>query len=176
MFAMCGRGEERLIIQETPSHSEGGGGSTMLWGCFSANGTGKLVKIDDIMKKHSYLAVLQENPQSSANSFNMGNTRLFQQGKDPKHTAKIVKKWLNRNKVRMLELPSQSPDLNPIENLWAIVKSKVGKRKPPSLEELYKICQDEWAAVPAEMRQTLIKNYNNRLDKVIEKKAHAIEK
>ena len=40
-----------------------------------------------------------------------------QMDNDPKHTSEVVAKWLKDNKVKVLEW--QSPDLNPIENLWA---------------------------------------------------------
>ena len=47
---------------------------------------------------------------------------VFQMDNDPKHTSKVVAKWLKENKVKVLEKPSQSPDLNPIGNIWAELK------------------------------------------------------
>ena len=48
----------------------------------------------------------------------------------PKHTSKVVAKRLKNNKVKLLEWPSQSPDLKPIDNVWAELKKHVRARKP----------------------------------------------
>ena len=64
-------------------------------------------------------------------------------GHDPKHTSKVVAKWLEDNKVKVW--PSQSPDLNPIEDLWAELKKHVRARRPTNLTQLHQFCQVEWA-------------------------------
>ncbi|KAI4887719.1 hypothetical protein NFI96_026797 [Prochilodus magdalenae] len=50
---------------------------------------------------------------------------------DPKHTSKYTSEWLRENKVRSLEWPSQSPDLNPIKMLWHDLKTVVHAQIPP---------------------------------------------
>lgn len=62
---------------------------------------------------------------------------IFQQDNDPKHTAKKNKKYLHNKSVKILTWPSQSPDLNPIENLWAILDKRLKDRKPQNEEELF---------------------------------------
>ncbi len=55
---------------------------------------------------------------------------IFQQDLAPAHTAKSTKSWLNDHGVGVLDWPANSPDLNPIENLWGIVKRKMRNKRP----------------------------------------------
>ncbi len=55
---------------------------------------------------------------------------IFQQHLAPVHTAKSTKSWLNDHGVGVLDWPANSPDLNPIENLWGIVKRKMRNKRP----------------------------------------------
>ncbi len=133
-----------------------GGGSIMLWGCFSAAGTGRLVAIEGKMNAAKYRDILDENLLQSAQDLRLGRRFTFQQDNDPKHTAKITKEWLHNNSVTVFEWPSQSPDLNPIEHLWRDLKMAVHQRLPSNLTELERICKAEWQRIPKSRCEKLV--------------------
>ncbi len=81
----------------------------------------------------------------------MGRGWVFQHDNDPKHTTKATKEWLKRNYIKVLEWPSQSPDLNPIENLRKELKVRVAKCQHRNLNDLEMICKEEWDKIPPEM-------------------------
>uniref|UniRef100_A0AAZ3S158 Tc1-like transposase DDE domain-containing protein n=1 Tax=Oncorhynchus tshawytscha TaxID=74940 RepID=A0AAZ3S158_ONCTS len=144
-----------------------GGGNIMLWGCFSAKGTGQLHRIKGKVDHQ----ILGENLLPSARALKMGRRWVFQH--DPKHTAKATKEWLKKKRIKVLEWPSQSPDLNPIENLWRELKVRVAKRQPRKLNDLEKICKEEWDKIPPEMCANLVANYKKHLTSVIANKGFA---
>ena len=53
----------------------------------------------------------------------------MQEDNAPWHTAKIITKYLANKKVKRINWPPQSPDLNPIENLWKYIKDIISKRR-----------------------------------------------
>ena len=152
-----------------------GGGHIMLWGCFSSSGTGNLVRVQGIMKKEDYIQILDENLKESAEKLQLGPNWKYQQDNDPKHTAKLVKKWFKDNDVNVLEWPSQSPDLNPIENLWRDLKVRVMARNPTNLTQLEAYAKGEWANIPQETCRKLVDTYRNRLEAVINNKGYSID-
>uniref|UniRef100_A0A8C5MZ74 Transposase Tc1-like domain-containing protein n=1 Tax=Leptobrachium leishanense TaxID=445787 RepID=A0A8C5MZ74_9ANUR len=75
--------------------------------------------------------------------------------------------WLQIKGWNILEWPSQSPDLNPIENLWWDLKKAVAVRKPKNVTELEALAHDEWAKIPVDRCKTLVSSYASRLKAVI---------
>uniref|UniRef100_A0A8C5LTT1 Tc1-like transposase DDE domain-containing protein n=1 Tax=Leptobrachium leishanense TaxID=445787 RepID=A0A8C5LTT1_9ANUR len=84
-----------------------------------------------------------------------------------KHTSKSTRAWLQIKGWNILEWPSQSPDLNPIENLWWDLKKAVAVRKPKNVTELEAFAHDEWAKIPVDRCKTLVSSYASRLKAVI---------
>ena len=112
-----------------------GGGSTMLW-TFSAKWTGSQVRIEGKINGAKYREILDENLVQSTQDLRLGQRFTVQQDNYPKHTAKTMQEWLWDNSVNVLELPSQSSDLNPFEHLRRDLKIAVHQRSPSNLTEL----------------------------------------
>ena len=140
----------------------------MLWGCFSSAGTGALVRIEGKMDGAKYRKIIEENLLPSARKLNLGWTVTFQHDNDPKHKTKTALEWVRNKKINVLEWPSQSPDFNPIENLWHDLKIAVHQSSPPNLTELEQFCKEEWANIGQSRCAKFIDTCNpNRLTAVI---------
>ena len=87
-----------------------GGGSLMMWGCFSAAGTGNLDHVPGIMDSQKYQAILKRSVMPSVGKLNLGDRWTLQQDNDPKHTSKSTKAWLRNRSWSGLPLPGFKSD------------------------------------------------------------------
>ncbi len=87
---------------------------------------------------------------------------IFQQDLAPAHTAKSTKSWLNDHGVGVLDWPANSPDLNPIENLWGIVKRKMRNKRPKHAKT--------WASISPQQCHKLITSMPRPIEAVIKAK------
>ncbi len=92
-----------------------GGGSVMVWECMSAAGTGELQFIEGTMITNMYCDILKQSMIPSLRR--LGCRAEFQHDNDPKHTSKTTTALLKTLRVKVMDWPSMSPNLNPIEHL-----------------------------------------------------------
>ena len=149
-----------------------GGGSIMVWGCFSSDGIGYLCRINGRMDSKLYEKILKEDFLGTLSWYKTKKDDItFQHDNDPKHTAKRIQKWLKQNKIKVLYWPPQSPDLNPIEHLWSEAKRRLYKQpKSTSQEDLWQKLQDIWNNIESETCLKLIDSMLERIRDVIKAK------
>ena len=85
------------------------------------------------------------------------------------HTSKVVKDWQKSMGMTRMEWPAQSPDLNPIENVWHIIKIAICKRRHGinSAAELVEIIQKEWEVIDKGVIRKIIRTMRKRCWAVI---------
>ncbi|CAB4383710.1 unnamed protein product [Rhizophagus irregularis] len=82
---------------------------------------------------------------------------------DPKHRSKICKKWKEENEVTVLPWPSMSPNQNPIENVWQLMKIKISKKKIKTTKRLKAELTKEWNQLPVGLANNLVYSMEKRV-------------
>lgn len=147
-----------------------GGGNIMVWGCMGWNGVGRLVEVEGRMDAKQYVEILKDGLLPSIQESGiLKEQAIFQQDNDPKHTSQLAQNWLRDEGIRVLDWPSQSPDINPLEHLWMHLKRQLSRyeKAPKGVWELWERAAKVWEGIDAEVCQRLIESIPNRLAEVV---------
>jgi len=156
-------------LSPTVKHAPG----VMVWGCFTRSEVGPLVILEGSVTAKVYVELLEQHLlpfmrrlRNSALIFQDDNCRI--------HRARIVNTFKEENNISSLSWPAQSPDLNPIENLWAHLEKKVRERKnlPKNRNELFAALNEEWIKIDSEVLANLVDSMPRRVKEVIKAKGN----
>src|SRR6218665_23817 len=139
----------------------------MVCGYIYASGVGRLHIINGMVNATKYIDILQKCMVPSAQQL-FREQFLFQNDNAPCHRAKLVTKWKSQKNFRTLDWPDQSPDLNPIENLWHRVALEISKRHPTNKRELMESLIAAWnRVVTHDHLDELVHSMQNAADKTV---------
>ena len=166
------RQKGEIIKVPTVKHS----GKVHVYGCFSEKGFGNIYCFTENLTGDLLCTIYENTLLPSAGIF-FGEDNynwILQEDNDPKHTCGKAKKWRKENNVNRISWPAQSPDLNPMENVWAVLKANVGNYKPSSIKELTRIIKKEWKKLDKIFAENLVSSMKNRISLVISNKGDHI--
>jgi len=144
-----------------------------VWGCFTYDGVGRLYLIQGNMEAKQYKNILRYQMLPSAQELFGDEPYIFQQDNDPKHTSELVQDFLDERDIDVMQWPAQSPDLNPIENLWSILEIKTKARQPANEQELFEILQAAWEELDMHYLHNLVDSMPRRCAAVLKSRGYA---
>lgn len=145
----------------------------MLWGCISYLGTGTLVEVEGRIDSQKYTDIILDNLQLSAHMMGLGDDFVFQNDNAPVHTSRLTRSFFAEQGINVMDWPPQSPDINPIEHLWAILKKMVKKEQRRKHQTFRNAVMKAWSEIPLSLIHSLIDSIPDRLHAVIASKGYS---
>lgn len=172
------REHKRLLPHQVRSMSQVGGGKMMVWGCITFSGPGDLSRLEGTLDSKYYLEILDDYVIPSFEWYGMNPAKsIFQQDNARVHTSSIVQDWFRKHNITVLKWPANSPDLNPIEHVWAYIKRRLNRYKTPpkDMDELWRRMEEIWAKLPRKLIRRLYESMPRRIRALLQSRGGAIK-
>lgn len=143
-----------------------GGINIMVWGAIWYGGRSQLVICEGNINAAKYIEILTEGLLPIFNNAILSKENaIFMEDGAPCQKARTTAAWKNEQEIRILPWPGQSPDMNPIENVWHIIQQNMAKRprKPGNKDELVTAVTEEWVNIPEDTINNLIDTMPRRI-------------
>jgi hypothetical protein len=149
-------------------------GGVNVWACIGPLGFGDIHIFRENLTGEGYVGILETRLLRSAKRA-VPPAWIFQEDNDPRHRSRTAQKWLETHGIKRLDWPSNSPDLNPMENVWHLLKDHVAGRRPKNLDELEQCIREEWANLPRDLAGRLVESMPRRMHAVIDASGDSID-
>lgn len=142
----------------------------MVWSCFSYYGLGPIVPVVGTMRQTNYLSTLRDYLLPQVAEWYGSSSCVFQHDNAPCHKARSIREFLGQQNFQVIDWPPYSPDLNPIENLWSLLKSRVHREATTSKIQLSRRIEQIWRSDPSlrSACKSLIESMPRRVQAVID--------
>ena len=157
--------EEAKKLKKTKENEIKGGGKIMAWTCMSYNGVGSIEFIEDSLDNIRYKRILKRNLKKNSERLIEGDF-YFMQDNCRVHTEKSVLDWLCENDFKLLDWPPKSPDMNPIENLFSIIKDHLQKFEFSKKSDLKEKIKEIWYSIETDICNHLVDSMPDRIDEL----------
>jgi DDE superfamily endonuclease/Transposase len=160
------RPEDTAFLDEYMVHRPNSHEKISIWAGFSALGVTRIHIITGNLNSEKLVDILSvEVIQYAHRIWGSGAWSLLQDN-SPIHTSKGVTDWLDAKNVHRFDFPPYSPDLNPMENLWAWLKRQLDHDFYENVQELQDAVLEHWKHVPLEILLALVDSMPRRLEAV----------
>ena len=143
-----------------------GGGSVMVWGMMSAAGVGPIVRVQGTLNSDYYKRLLAQHVVPVFQQTSVSRP-VFMQDNAPCHKVRTVMGFLQQENITVMDWPAQSPDLNPIENVWKMIGERAISRNPKNADELWDFLLNEWTNITPSVCRKLVNSCGRRCAAVI---------